>query len=91
MENSRLVAVGGAGKGLEAVERDGGNESVVLVGERDVAGHLGADGLRVVVVEDQAVDVAGEIFDDAGNAGVRRVRSLRPRATTSTPPWLTSS
>ena len=30
-----------------------------------------ADGLRVVVVEDQAVEVAGEIFDDSGDARVR--------------------
>jgi hypothetical protein len=36
------------------------------VGERDVALHLRVDGLRVVVVEDQPVDVAGKVFYVAG-------------------------
>ena len=40
----------------------------MVVGEDDFAGNLGADGLRVVVVEDQPVDVAGKIFHGAGDA-----------------------
>ena len=32
VEDSGFVAVGGAGKGLKAVHRDGGNEAIVLVG-----------------------------------------------------------
>jgi hypothetical protein len=72
VENSRLVAVGGAGKGLKAVQRDGGDEPIVGVGEGKVAGHLRTDGLRVVIVEDQPVDVAGQIFDICGDAGLGR-------------------
>ena len=72
MENPCLVAVGGAGEGLEAVERDRGNEAIAGVGERDVAGHLGADGLGEVVVEDQPVEIAGKIFHGAGGVGVGR-------------------
>ena len=45
---------------------------MVRMGEREVAGHLGADRLRIVVVEDQAVDVVGKIFDVAGDAGLGR-------------------
>ena len=73
MQNSRLVVVdrgraaaGGAGKGLEALQREGGNKAVMRVGERDVALHLRTDRLPVVVVEDQPVDVAGQEIDAAG-------------------------
>ena len=36
VNNSRLVAVGGAGKGLEAFQRNGGDEPIVGVGDGDV-------------------------------------------------------
>ena len=72
VKDSGLVAVGGAGKGLEAIHGDGGDEAMVGVGEREVAGHFRADGLGVVVVENQAVDVTGQEFDVAGDAGLGR-------------------
>ena len=54
--------LGGAGKGLEAVQRKRRDEPIARVRQAHVAGHLGADGLRKVVVEDQPVNVAGEIL-----------------------------
>jgi hypothetical protein len=60
----------------------------VRVGERDVALHLGTDRLRVVVVEDQAVDVAGR-YSTLPATRVSGERSLRPSALMSTPPWFT--
>src|ERR1035438_7858084 len=53
MQNSCLVAVdrgraaagGGAGKGLEALQRERGNKAVIRVGKRDVALHLRTDRL----------------------------------------------
>ena len=40
--------------------------------ERDVAGHLGADGLGVIIVKHQPVDVAGEILRGSIDARVGR-------------------
>ena len=75
VKNPRLIGVDrgrighrgsrGAGEGLEPVQRDGGNKSAMSIGERHVTLYLGTDRLPVVVVEDQPVDVAGEVFDVA--------------------------
>ena len=70
MNDARLVAVRGACKGLEAVQRGGWNESVVRVGESDYARNFRADGLRVVVIEDKAVDVVGQKLDIADKVGL---------------------
>ena len=72
MEDSGLVAIGGAGKGFKAVERNRWDSPVACVRKGDVAGYLGTDGLREVVVEDQPVEVAGKVFDGAGGVGSRR-------------------
>jgi len=70
MEDVGLVAACRAGEGLKAVKGDGGDAAVVGVGEGDIAGDLRADGLGVVVVEDEAVDVGGEVFDGTGGVGL---------------------
>ena len=67
-----LIAFACAGKGLEAVEGGRGKNAVAVVREHNVAGNLRAGGLRIVVVEDQAVDVAGKIFGGAGDPRIGR-------------------
>ncbi len=72
MQDSGFVAVGGAGKGLEAIKRDGGDESVVRRGLDEASlATSEADGLGVVVVEDQTVDIAGQVFDYAGGVALQ--------------------
>jgi len=71
---------GGAGEALEAVERDGGDEAAMVVGEGSVALYFRAGGLSQVFVKGEAVDVAGE-YSTLPAMRVFLVKSLRPKAT----------
>ena len=68
MKDADFVAFVGTGEVLHALQVGRGHESVVHMRERHGAVHLRADGLLVVVVEHQLVDVAGEVFDIGSGA-----------------------
>lgn len=72
VQDSGFVAIGRTGKGLKASHVERRDPAVARVGERDVADDFRADGLREVIVEDEAVQVAGQVFDRAGGMGVGR-------------------
>ena len=72
VQNPGFVAVGRAGKSLEAIERQRRDASVAGVRYGDVARHFRTDGLGEIVVEDQPVQVAGKVFHGACCMGMGR-------------------
>ena len=72
VQNPHFVAIVGAREGLKPVQPDRRHHTAMIMREHHVARYLGADGLRVVVVEHQPVHVARQVFHGAGNTSVGR-------------------
>lgn len=67
-----LIAVRSAGKRFKAVKPGRWHPAVAVVRQRHVAGHLRAGGLRVIVVEDQPIDVVRQVLHGTCDARGRR-------------------
>src|SRR5438270_9824659 len=71
MKNAGLVPWCGPGKRLQTADPQRRHEAIAIGGEERIALHFGADGLPVIVVEHQAVDVVGEVFEVSGYSRLR--------------------